>query len=108
MNIEPLSKAIYDKAILLGVTSITLNFSGGNDEGNLNIQIDGSSYDEKFESEVMDWAWKVYNYSGAGDGTDYGDDITYNLINKTAYSSEWSMSRVDGEMSDEKLVVSPE
>lgn len=33
MQIEPLSKKIYDKAVALGVTQIELKFSGGNDEG---------------------------------------------------------------------------
>ena len=35
------------------------------------------------------WAWEVYSYSGAGDGSDYGDDIVYDLVNKKVTTSEW-------------------
>jgi len=37
MNIEPLNKELYNRAKALGITSIELGFSGGNDEGYLNV-----------------------------------------------------------------------
>lgn len=87
INIEPLSKAIHDKAKELGVKLIVLRFSGGNDEGYLQVETD--PYDQAFESEIEDWAWGVYNYNGAGDGTDYGDTITYDLEKGEVSADEW-------------------
>jgi len=87
MQAEPLSKAIYNKAKELGVDKITLKFSGGNDEGHLYVQTNTDDYD--FEKEIEDWAWEAYQYSGAGDGTDYGDDIVYDLKNGKVSTSEW-------------------
>lgn len=107
MKIHPLSKAIFDKAISLGVTEIHLNFSGGSDEGYLNVSV--LPYDEKegleFEKEIEDWAWQVYDYSGAGDGNDYGDDVVYDLANKKVKTSEWATERVDGAEEMEPLIA---
>lgn len=88
MQAEPLSKDIYNKAKELGITKITLSFSGGSDEGYLDVScepydIDASSLD------IEDWAWSVYDYSGAGDGTDYGDNIVYDLKEGKVSTSEW-------------------
>ncbi len=87
MNAKPLSKAIYNKAKELGVNTISLEFSGGNDEGHLHVQTDTDNYD--FEKLVEDWAWEVYDYSGAGDGSDYGDNIIYDLKEGKVSTSEW-------------------
>lgn len=89
MKAEPLSKTIYEKAKELGVNTITLKFSGGSDEGELQVETDAEDYNYEFERLVEDWAWEVYNYSGAGDGTDYGDDIVYDLKNGKVSTSEW-------------------
>lgn len=89
MEAQPLSKAIYEKAKELGVNTITLKFSGGSDEGELQVETDAEDYNYEFERLVEDWAWEVYNYSGAGDGTSYGDDIVYDLKNKKVSTSEW-------------------
>lgn len=87
MNAKPLSKAIYDKAKELGVNTISLEFSGGNDEGHLHVQTDTDNYD--FEKLVEDWAWEAYDYSGAGDGSDYGDNVVYDLKEGKVSTSEW-------------------
>ena len=94
MTIEPLNKDIYNKAIALGIEKIVLNFSGGNDEGYLNVTLYPWHKDKILEhtelnAEVENWAWDVYSYSGAGDGSDYGDDIEYDLVNKKVSSQEW-------------------
>jgi len=94
MQIEPLSKKIYDKAIALGISQIELQFSGGNDEGYLNVSL-GGEYNEDFQQEVIDWGYTAYSYSGAGDGNDYGDDVLYDLLKKTATVSSWSMQRTE-------------
>ena len=108
MNIEPLSKKIYDKAVSLGITQIELKFSGGSDEGYLNVYVNderGFSSNTEFEQEIEGWAWQAYGYSGAGDGSDYGDDIVYNLVEKTATASSWSMQRTDGDSEDAALEI---
>lgn len=87
MNAKPLSKAIYDKAKELGVNTISLEFSGGNDEGHLHVQTDTDNYD--FEKLVEDWAWEAYEYNGAGDGSDYGDNVVYDLKEGKVSTSEW-------------------
>ena len=96
MNIEPLSKAIYNKAKELGVETIVLNFSGGDDEGYLDVGMT-PKYNSDFAVEIEDWVWVVYSYSGAGDGNRYGDNIEYNLKNGTAQAEEWYMTRQAGE-----------
>ena len=94
MNIEPLPKKIYDKAIALGITQIELHFSGGSDEGYLYVNLTGE-YDEDFEQRVADWANSAYSYNGAGDGNDYGDDVLYSIVSKTATISSWHMERTE-------------
>jgi hypothetical protein len=108
MNIEPLSKKIYDKAVSLGITQIELKFSGGNDEGYLNVYVnkqDGFDSNTEFEQEIEGWAWQAYGYSGDGDGNDYGDDVVYDLLNKTASASSWSMQRTKGDSEDAALKI---
>jgi hypothetical protein len=96
MQAQPLSKKIYNKAIQLGIDKIELNFSGGNDEGFLDLQL-FPKYDEAFAGEIVAWAWGVYDYIGTGDGNNYGDNIIYDLKNKTVSTSEWSMVRQESE-----------
>ncbi len=105
MEAVALSKAIYDKAKSLGIKAITLEFSGGNDEGCLEVTLDDNGKVErttkqketlnKFGDEVENWAWNVYSYSGAGDGNNYGDNITYDLENNKVITNEWHMERTD-------------
>jgi len=98
-NIEPLPKKIYDKAVGLGISQIELKFSGGSDEGYLSVYVngqDGFESNTELEQEIEGWAWREYSYSGCGDGNDYGDDIIYDLVHKTATSSSWSMQRTEG------------
>lgn len=108
MNIEPLSKKIYDKAVSLGITQIALHFSGGSDEGYLNVYVNnekGFSSNTEFEQEIEEWAWDTYDYSGAGEGNDYGDDIVYDLVKKTATSESWYMARTEGDSESDDLEI---
>jgi hypothetical protein len=103
---KPLPKAIYDKAKSLGVAEIYLGFSGGSDEGYLDIriyrgidQISGLRevvLNDDLEAEIDNWAWIAYEYVGAGDGNSYGDDITYDLHANTVSSCDWYTARTDG------------
>jgi hypothetical protein len=101
MDIKPLPKRIYDAAKQLKVRHIRLQFSGGSDEGNLYVDIDSEITDWQvltpLDKMIEEWAWDVYSYSGAGDGSDYGDDIEYDLENGKVTASEWYTSRVDGD-----------
>ena len=106
MIIEPLKKEIYNKAKELGVETIELKFQGGNDEGYLDVYT--SPHNSDFESEIEEWAWEVYDYNGAGDGNDYGDNIIYNIKEGKAHSSEWFMQVSQGEEDSCDLEVAEE
>lgn len=99
MNPEPMNKALYEKAKSMGITKIELEFQGGSDSGYLNVgfqNAEGSvpyGQEDDLKQEIEEWAWDAYSYSGAGDGSDYGDDITYNLVENTVESQEWYTSR---------------
>ena len=109
MNAEPISKELFDKLIAAGVNEVTLRFSGGSDEGYLDVDLgDIDHFDEagrKLINEVEKWAWEVYSYSGAGEGYDYGDEIVYDLVNKKVRTSEWTMERTDRELGDDDLEI---
>lgn len=104
MRAEPLKKELYNKAKELGVEKIILQFSGGSDEGNLNIDME-PEWNQDFANAVEDWAWEVYSYSGAGDGSDYGDDIEYDLVKNKVSTSEWFTSVERGSDEDEDLEI---
>jgi hypothetical protein len=115
MNAEPISKELYNKLIAADITSVKLAFSGGSDEGYLDVYLYGSKdvdyQDEgyrKLNEEVEEWAWSVYGYSGAGDGSDYGDDIEYDLVNKKVKTSEWYTERTYGDDDEGDLVIEDE
>jgi len=125
MNAEPLNKEIYNKAITMGITKITLNFSGGNDEGSLNVELtpytdengnDKNEFTRRFDmvsyskltNDIENWAWDVYSYSGAGEGNDYGDDIVYDLVNKTVSTSEWFTERQYGDSGEHTMEFADE
>ena len=106
-TIQPIPARIVKRAKELGIKRFTLQFSGGNDEGYLNVEYDmpDPGYDNKFNRMVEDWAWSAYEYSGAGDGSEYGDNICYNLEENRASTSEWYTSRVDGSSKSMPLPV---
>ena len=105
---SPLPMKFMTRALSLGVSEIVLNFSGGSDEGMLNIDFradDGSykySYHEgneelrHLESEVEDWAWGTVTYGGAGDGSSYGDIVRYKLKEGTVTTEAWWTEEVHG------------
>jgi hypothetical protein len=107
MTPEPLPKAIYDKAKELGVTEIVFRFSGGDDEGYLDVELEGSN-DEDFADSVKDWGWDTYGYNGAGDGTQYGDDIFYNIEKNTVTTREWYYTMEENFSSPKELTVAEE
>ena len=104
MKAKPLNKEIYNKAKELGVEKIILQFSGGSDEGNLNIDLE-PDWNQDFANQVEDWAWEVYSYSGAGEGNDYGDNIEYDLKAGKVSTSEWYTSISNGDAYSSSLRI---
>ncbi len=104
MNAEPISKELFDKLVAAGITEVSLNFSGGSDEGYLDVTLEPTSPRE-LEELVEKWAWDVYAYNGAGEGIDYGDDIVYDLVHKKVKLSEWSYVRKDRDLDDVDLEI---
>lgn len=97
MKIEPLTKKLYSRAKEAGINKITLNFSGGSDEGYLSVTLnEGLASDHALENEIEEWAWEAYEYCGAGDGNSYGDDISYDLTTMKATIADWFTARQDG------------
>lgn len=110
MNAEPISKELFDKLTAAGITEVKLSFSGGSDEGYLDV----TTYprldtDDRNASHLIDeverWAWNTYSYSGAGEGIDYGDDIVYDLVNKKVKLSEWCYERTERDCDDVELEI---
>jgi hypothetical protein len=109
MNAEPLKKAIYNKAKELGITNILLKFSGGHDEGYLDVEFEPyGKYDQDFVNEIEDWAWDVYSYSGAGDGNEYGDEINYDIANNKVSTREWYHVMKEDDSGEEELELARE
>lgn len=127
-----LPREIYAAAFDLDVTAIHLHFSGGNDEGNLNVDVDTkekdflTAYQAEYKAhaegaaeaekkrqlalfacitKIEDWANEAYNYNGAGDGNDYGDDITYDLARNKIVSTEWCMRRQEDDPIEKPLKI---
>ena len=109
MNIVPLTRPLFERAVDLGVTLIQLAFEGGSDEGFLNVNFfkgDEDVYDDTLADlykTINEWAYKVYPYSGAGDGTRYGDTIVYDLEAKKATHESWGMQIQYGEKSESPM-----
>ena len=110
MNAEPISKELYNKLIAEGINEVQLSFSGGSDEGYLDVIIEPhlDPSDEavrNFIKEIEEWAWSAYSYSGAGEGIDYGDEIVYDLKNKKVRTSEWCYERTERDLDDTDLEI---
>jgi len=104
MLVEPLPRPLYDRLRNAGVIKLELAFEGGSDEGLLNVYLafdKGQDAAPEVESSltaaVDKWAWDVYSFSGAGDGTAYGDTITYDFESGKVTTQAWEMERVESE-----------
>lgn len=100
-SIPALDRELYAKLKNAGIVRVDLHWSGGNDEGYLYVNLFRSGSDLAVEDEgliraVEGWADDAFAYSGAGDGTAYGDDYIYDLAAHTVTHSEWYHQRVDG------------
>mgnify|MGYP005859133059 CR=1 FL=1 len=85
------------------VYKFTLNFSGGSDQGYLEVSIekdgipepinlwDGNLEEKEIIETITDAAWNGIPYSGAGEGQDYGDVYVFDLKKNQVHHSEWFM-----------------
>jgi hypothetical protein len=119
-----ISKDLLDYLKEVKCTKFTLSFRGGNDEGFLdvdNVTIDGKSSSEYFwckkssgkvppifaeVSEIIEEAaWRGIDYSGAGEGSDYGDNYTYDLETMDISHSEWYTSISESHCEGAKIKI---
>ena len=119
-GVLPLPFKIAEKAKELGVQRITLDWQGGSDEGHLNVDTDPSPWGawdndpskktqlHDLVNDITDWAVNAWEYNGAGDGTDYGDSLVYDLENGKVEVSEWHMQRKDSRLPRKKLRIADE
>ena len=91
---KPLTKELKTRLVELGVAKFEVNWSGGCDEGYGDVSV--TKYKKglnKVPSEahdlIYDWAIEKGWYSGAGDGTDYGDSYHYDLDKGTVSHTDW-------------------
>ncbi len=93
-EIQPLPAHIYREALEHNITGIRLNFEGGSDEGNLEIDLE-SDIDlppiiyEELDDKIQSWADEVYEFSGAGEGIPYGFKVFYNFTTNKVILTEW-------------------
>lgn len=107
-EIAPITKSLHKKLVDAGVTSFDLKFSGGDDQGYLTVHMEKDSeyfYDETLDELIQDWAWNAYSYSGAGDGSEYGDTYTYNLKTGEVTHDSWHTVREHDTDSPVKLKI---
>jgi hypothetical protein len=91
MTAPALPKTLYDRAVAAGIKQITFAWSGGSDEGYLDVSFDAYPITEleTLRNDIEEWASDAFDYSGAGEGNDYGDDYVYDLAAKTVSHSAW-------------------
>ena len=109
---KPLTKELKEKLVGLGVDKFDVDWSGGCDEGYGDVSITWNKATERVRSFfgeyanpertgrekeaydlLYDWAIVKGWYSGAGDGTDYGDTFIYDLQAGTVEHTEWCMEQ---------------
>ena len=100
---NPIPKKFVDRAKSLGMSGVTLHFSGGSDEGFLHVSTIDHEYNPENRIEknrlcddIEIWAMNKFYYNGAGDGHEYGDDIKYDFEEGTVELSEWWTTREYG------------
>jgi len=103
---KPLPRKLVEKAKEHGVAKINVCWSGGDDEGHCNVNLEYTKEAEltqrpitrdELEPEFEEWAETAFDYSGAGDGNAYGDDLVYDLEKNTVQCSDWYMVRQEGD-----------
>lgn len=117
-GVRPLPKNLFEKLVAAKIEKLSVHLEGGNDEGLINCALqpwpDSVECPELIKpvsdllDEVETWAFEAYSFSGAGDGTRYGDDIVYDLVNKTVTTTEWYEEVKSGPTENETLELEEE
>lgn len=104
----PLPLRFMTRALTANVELIIINWSGGSDEGHLDVQLQDetgkiiSSWRgtnpllQPLLAEIEEWCYDAIPYNGAGDGSSYGDTIRYNLKEGTVSTEAWWTEEVHG------------
>jgi hypothetical protein len=115
----PLRRDLYTRAIEIGVRTIRVNMEGGSDESYYSVDLalpgryTGLSDEQrkiivKLEDDIEEWAYNAYGFNGAGDGSRYGDTITYNLVDNTVTNLEWAYVYQENDQGTTELAVTEE
>ena len=104
-NAIKIPSALVSRAKKLDIEKITLEFSGGSDEGYLDVFFERTKKWKENEADsrinlrndLDGWAAEAYGYGGAGDGSRYGDTYVYDLVNNTVTWYDWWQDIVKGE-----------
>ena len=111
MNIEPLSKKIYNDAVNLRVEIIKLNFHSEDGDNYVYVELDRpiefpcNHKLSKFIKNIENWAWDVYPYKVLGNRAASGEIITYDLNKKVAKSKKWRYERQETETDYETFAL---
>ena len=117
-GVRPLPKHLFEKMVAAKIEKLGIHLEGGSDEGLIDCSLspwpnsDENPNLRKTVGEILNeveiWAFDAYSFSGAGDGTRYGDDIEYDLVNKTVTTTEWYESVKLGQKENETLELEDE
>ena len=104
----PLPLKFMTRALTADIELIVINWSGGSDEGHLNVNLkgkDGKTFSlwtdndpllQPLFADIEEWCYDTMDYNGAGDGSSYGDIIRYNLKEGTVSTETWWTEEVHG------------
>ena len=104
----PLPLKFMTRALAANVELIIINWSGGSDEGHLDVNLrdkngefishwqEGRPLLRALLADIEEWCYNTMDYGGAGDGISYGDTIRYNLKEGTVSTEAWWTEEVHG------------
>lgn len=92
---------IHEKALVLKVAQIHLNFRSEKNKGFLDVWIVSDHKNKglySLETEIAEWGINVYDYDAFGDGGDFGNDLIYDLEKMVVFVSSWKMKKVNDDL----------
>ena len=111
-QIAPIPKELFELCEEECISEVIICWEGGSDEGYVTVTAwkEGEEKNwykasqerndvvkaviEVIEKKFEDWA-DNHRYSGAGEGSPYGHDLTIDILNKKMSCEQWWMQRVD-------------
>ena len=104
MNAPHLNPQHIQQARDMGINTLYVFLEGGSDEGFVETRFERPTTElakemrlawVKLEEDIKEYIYDNHPYSGAGDGTPYGEEYTYNFADNSVEGFEWSMQRHD-------------